>query len=356
MSRVMQVPLRILDRQWRQMVWPLDRPPVKPRQVIVDLTDRCYFRCVTCDKWRLKETPPEMDTEQWRAALAALQQWLGPFHLSISGGEPLLRQDVFDLISQVFGYGGTINLMTNGWQVDETMARKLVRAGLSNLTLSLNGLQAETHDRTRGMPGSHARIMAAVEHFKRARREAQRDPPPTLSLNVILAGYNAGELPDLVRWAEETGIDAVGLQPLADVAAYQPYAALDEDEMLRTVPLPVEHELYQNGGGREVQKTLDELVRLKKQGYPIFNSVRQLQLMRYYFEGDPRLTRKRCTVGLNNFLIDPYGAVRLCYTMQPVGHIRNEPPQEIWHGRRAMEVRRQIRSCEAGCRLLNCNY
>ena len=354
MNRIIEIPLRVLDRGRRAAVWPLDRPPVKPRQVIVDVTDRCYFRCNTCDKWRVKETPPELAAAQWQSALAALHDWLGPFHLSISGGEPLLRPDVFDLISQVATYGGSSNLMTNGWQVDAEMAQRLVRAGLSNLTLSLNGHRPETHDRTRGMPGSHARIMAAVAHFNEARRRAPHRP--TLSLNVIVAGYNAAELPDLVRWARDAGIDAVGLQPLADVTSYQPYATLGPDEQFRSVPIPVTHELYDNGHGGAVEQALDELIALKQEGFPILNPVSQLQLMHFYFRNDPRLAERRCYVGLNNFLIDPYGAVRLCYTMQPVGDILRQAPRAIWEGERAQAVRRQIRSCEAGCRLLNCNY
>lgn len=345
-----------VDTRWRRAVWPLDQPPVKPRQVIIDITDRCYFRCITCDKWRLKKTPPEMETVTWLAVMDRLHAWLGPFHLSISGGEPLLRHDVFDLIARVHAYGGTINLMTNGWQVDAATAEKLVAAGLTNLTLSLNGLRAETHDRTRGVPGSHARVLAAADHFNRVRQQASRTPAPTLSLNVIVAGYNARELPDLVRWAQDAGIDAVGLQPLADVTSYQPYAALEPDDQFRQVPIPVSHTLYQDGDGQGMEQALDELIALKEQGYPILNPVRQLDLMRLYFRSDPRLAQTRCYVGLNNFLIDPYGSVRLCYTMQPVGDIRTERPQAIWEGERAAAVRQQVRACEAGCRLLNCNY
>jgi MoaA/NifB/PqqE/SkfB family radical SAM enzyme len=347
---------RVADRQVRRLVWPLDRPPVKPRQVIVDITDRCYFRCVTCDKWRTKETPPELDTAAWQATLTALYEWLGPFHLSISGGEPLLREDVFALIAQVAGYGGSSNLMTNGWQVDAAMAQRLVAAGLGNLTLSLNGMEAATHDRTRGMAGSHARILAAVDHFQRARAAQPAARRPTLSLNVIIAGDNAGELPALVRWAQEVGIDAVGLQPLVDVTNYQPYAGLADATQARAVPLPPPGLLFgDNGDDAALLRCLEELIALKRAGYPILNTERQLREIGFYFSGDVRLQQRGCFVGLNNFLIDPYGGVRLCYTMQVVGDVRDEAPRAIWEGARAAAVRRQVRACAAGCRILNCN-
>jgi MoaA/NifB/PqqE/SkfB family radical SAM enzyme len=337
----------------RQAAWPLDAPPVRPRQVIVDLTDRCYFRCVSCDKWRTRATPPELATAGWRAALRALRAWLGPFHLSISGGEPLLRPDLLELIADASSLGCTINLMTNGWQVDAARARGLVAAGLTNLTLSLNGLRPETHDASRGMPGSHARIVAAVDHFNRARGARRL---PTLSLNVIVAGYNARELPDLVRWAREAPVDAVGLQPLVDIANYQPYGDRRRAPAQPELAPPRDSPLWAAPDG-ELPAALDELIALKRAGYPILNTVPHLDLVRTYFTGQGTATaRSRCYVGLNSFLIDPYGGVRLCYTLPAVGNILDESPGALWAGARARAVRRQVRACALGCRLLNCNY
>jgi MoaA/NifB/PqqE/SkfB family radical SAM enzyme len=206
------------------------------------------------------------------------------------------------------------------------------------------------------MAGSHARVLAAVAHFQRARRELPPARRPTLSLNVIVTGDNAPELPVLVRWAREVGIDAVGLQPLVDVSSYQPYAALVDATQARAVHMPPAALLHgNNGDGAVMADTLDELVVLKRAGYPILNTERQLRAIGYYFAGDPRLQKRGCFVGLNNFLIDPYGGVRLCYTMQVVGDVRQEAPRAIWEGARAAAVRRQVRACRAGCRILNCN-
>ncbi|MBN1285541.1 MAG: radical SAM protein [Anaerolineae bacterium] len=340
---------RVLDGLVRRLVWPWDRPPVKPRQVIIDITDRCYFRCITCDRWQVdaaRAASRELSTAAWQHVFRVLRAWLGPFHLSISGGEPLVREDILDLIASASGLGCTINMMSNGWQVDAHTAAALVRAGLGNLTLSLNGSSAETHDVTRGRPGSYARVAAAVEHFNRARVAVF--PSPTLSLNVIAAGYNAHELPDLVRWAHGAGIDAVGVQPLA--ANYRPYE-LGETPAGEPAP-PVGHPLWRG----EIDAAIGELIDLKRQGYPVLNPVRQLALMRTYFANGGSLPRARCYVGLDNFLIDPYGMVRLCYEMGAIGDIRVALPRDIWYGALAASVRRRIRVCGRGCRVLGCNY
>ncbi|MCZ7545227.1 MAG: radical SAM protein [Anaerolineae bacterium] len=339
-----------LDEAARRAAWRLDRPPVKPRQVIVDITDRCFFRCITCDKWRTHHTPPELTTDEWRDALARLHAWLGSFHLSISGGEPLLRKDLLDIIAAASARDCTTNLMSNGWLVDDAMATGLVRAGLGNLTLSLNGFRPETHDLTRGVAGSYARLMAGIEAFNRAR--GGRQPAPTLSLNGILSGHNAGEIPDLVRWARTAGVDAVAVQPLVDVANYQPYS---QPARTFTAGWEGDNPLW-GGEAGQFARVLDTLIDLRRAGYPVLNTPRQLELMKGYFDAPGAPPAGRCHVGVNNFLIDPYGGVRLCYTMDVVGDIRADAPAAIWWSAAAARVRAGIRSCRMGCWLLNCNY
>lgn len=340
----------LADHAQRRLAWHAARPRVGPRQVIVDLTDRCFFRCPTCDKWKLTDAPGELTTAEWCAALARLREWLGPYHVSLSGGEPLLRADVYDLIAFARARGISTNLMTNGWLVDADVARRLVAAGLDNLTFSLNALDPETHDRTRGMPGSHARLVAGIAHAQEARTAAGR--PMTVCLNTIVAPATAEDLPALVRWASEQGIDAVGLQPLVDVALYQPYAAAVEPAGSGG---PNDQALWA-GDPLAVVNAVEELIALKVSGYPILATERQLRLIGAHLLDPQGTPATPCYVGVNDLLVDPYGGVRLCYAMEPIGDIRTDAPAAIWHSPAAARVRPQVRACRRACRLLNCNY
>lgn len=340
----------IADHARRRLAWHADRPGVGPRQVIVDLTDRCFFRCPTCDKWKLTDAPGELTTAEWCAALGRLRDWLGPYHLSLSGGEPLLRADVYDLIAFAHARGITTNLMTNGWLVDADVARRLVAAGFDNLTFSLNALDPETHDRTRGMPGSHARLVAGIAHAQEARAAAGR--PMTVCLNTIVAPATAAGLPALVRWAREQGIDAVGLQPLVDVALYQPYAAA----VVQARSSSTEDSPLWAGDPRRIADAIAELTALKAAGFPILATERQLRLIGAHLLDPQGTPATPCYVGVNDLLVDPYGAVRLCYAMEPIGDIRTDAPAAIWGSHAAVRVRAQVRACQRACRLLNCNY
>jgi len=248
--------------------------------------------------------------------------------------------------------------MSNAWALDRPMAEMLVAAGLSNLTLSLNGMRPETHDMTRGVPGSHARVVAAVDHFNRGRRG--RMSLISLSLNVIVADFNAAELPELVRWAQQVGIDAVGFQPVMDISNYQPYSAIRAEKLdwpdARSQPgHPAKASGPMTFGTTAMAPVLEELIALKTAGYPILNSATQLRMVQRYFAQDGRLPAGRCRVGINNFLIDPHGEVRLCYLQPPIGELCCSSPREIWLNDRAAAARRAIGRCRRECRLLNCN-
>ena len=340
----------LADHARRRLAWHADRPGVGPRQVIVDLTDRCFFRCSTCDKWKLTEAPGELTAAEWCAALGRLRDWLGPYHLSLSGGEPLLRADVYDLIAFAHARGISTNLMTNGWLVGADVARRLVAAGLDNLTFSLNALDAETHDRTRGMPGSHARLVAGIALAQEARAAAGQ--PMTVCLNTIVAPATAAGLPALVRWARAQDIDAVGLQPLVDVALYQPFTAA----LAPAGSVGPDDQSLWAGDPRAVADAVTELIALKAAGFPILATEQQLHLIGAHLLDPQGTPATPCYVGVNDLLVDPYGGVRLCYAMERIGDIRANAPAPIWHSPAAVRVRAQVRACHRACRLLNCNY
>jgi MoaA/NifB/PqqE/SkfB family radical SAM enzyme len=347
----------------RRLAYHIGWPGLGPRQVIADITDHCFFRCVTCDKWKSSNSSEEMSTQDWLDILQRLFDWLGSYHLSISGGEPLCRDDICQIVAFARDHAITTNLMTNGWLVDANMARALVNAGLNNLTFSLNSFESETHDRTRGVVGSHARVVAGIDHAKEARTAGRANM--TVSLNVIVTAATVAEMPALVRWAWQIGLNAVGLQPLMDVALYQPYVCQPERAETSVSPelkaKDVETEKVsiselRLGDQRKIVEAIEELAALKKQRAPILNSARQLRMLGAYLREQKSAPAMRCTVGHDSLLIDPYGHARLCYRMEPIGDIRDEQPAILWTSPVATRVRTRIRACRQGCSLLNCNY
>jgi radical SAM protein with 4Fe4S-binding SPASM domain len=71
---------------------------------------------------------------------------------------------------------------------------------------------------------------------------------------------------------------------------------------------------------------------------------------------DPDILNMPCKIGHKNFLVDPFGNVRICSLMEPIGNLRDELPGKIWNSEKARNQRRKIRECTKPCRLLTCTF
>ena len=104
-------------------------------------------------------------------------------------------------------------------------------------------------------------------------------------------------------------------------------------------------------------EVVDKLIEMKQAGHSIYNSYEQLKAMKIFFNNpDDILKQIICDVGSTNFAIDPYGDVRLCFNMQPVGNIKESLPEQIWVNEKSKICRQMTKSCKMYCRMLNCNF
>jgi MoaA/NifB/PqqE/SkfB family radical SAM enzyme len=78
--------------------------------------------------------------------------------------------------------------------------------------------------------------------------------------------------------------------------------------------------------------------------------------MKQYFRSPTTLPGYKCLVGETNLAISPYGEVRLCYQMEPVGNVRESPLRSLWSGTPAIALRGVIDGCRRSCSIMNCNY
>jgi radical SAM protein len=176
---------------------PFDRAPFI---VIWETTRACALACVhyraEANPWR---DPRELTTVEGRALMDRVAAFDDPPPLLVlTGGDPLRRPDVVDLVAYGAGRGLSVSLTPSGTAaVTEERLRALRDAGLARLAVSLDGATAEAHDAFRGVAGSHRHTLRIVE-----RAHALGLP---LQLNTTVCRRTAGELPALVRQVEELG-------------------------------------------------------------------------------------------------------------------------------------------------------
>jgi len=140
--------------------------PSKPLDVICEISYVCNLECPTCFRWTAKPDEHELTADQWKTALTRLKQWLGTFNLTFTGGEPFLRKDILEIFRFAADNGIVTGVVSNGSLIDKELARKIVASGLDGLTLSLNSMVPEIHNKTRGTNGAFNEVMRAIDNMQ----------------------------------------------------------------------------------------------------------------------------------------------------------------------------------------------
>jgi heme d1 biosynthesis radical SAM protein NirJ len=179
---------------------PLVAPARKPPGPVVvwNLIRRCNLNCLHCYSTSADvDFKGELNTVE---ALAVLEQ-LRAAHvpaLILSGGEPLLRPDLYDIAARAKELGLHLSLSSNGTLLTDDHARRLAQTGFDYVGISLDGLQA-THDQFRRHVDAFAEALAGI---RRARDTGLR-----VGVRMTLTEHNAAELPAVVALTEAEGID-----------------------------------------------------------------------------------------------------------------------------------------------------
>jgi MoaA/NifB/PqqE/SkfB family radical SAM enzyme len=182
--------------------------------VKLELTHACNLRCGFCYTDSPRHTvarTPEMSDEQWRAIVDEAIE-LGALEAVVTGGEPLLRRDLtLEVVERLDRAGVGVTLNTNGWFVDDDVADRLGACrGLSTF-ISLDGATSGTHDESRGVPGSWARGVAAMD------RLLARDVP--VRIVHVVTPDTEHETEALIELGRELGVTSVQMTPVVPTGA-----------------------------------------------------------------------------------------------------------------------------------------
>jgi heme d1 biosynthesis radical SAM protein NirJ len=173
--------------------------------VIWNLVRRCNLCCEHCYSISADiDFPGELTTAEVYHALDDLKAFGVPV-LILSGGEPLLRLDLFEIAARAKSLGLYVALSTNGTLIDEPAARRIAATGFDYVGISLDGTEA-THDRFRRMQGGYR---AALDGIRLCREQGVK-----LGLRFTLTQRNAPELPAMLDLLDQEGIDKFYLSHL----------------------------------------------------------------------------------------------------------------------------------------------
>ena len=318
----------------------------KPSSFSFNNPQRCQSRCITCNAW---ETPSsvmenELTTQEWKDIIQKIHNWVGDYAFIFSGGEPLLRDDIFEIAQFAKSIGVTPDIITNGLALsNKELLEKLVRSDFRTVTFSLNAIEnPRLHIESRGREDSFKKTVDAIQNFNYLNKKLNMGK--WISLSMVVMPSNLSEIKPMAEFAKSEGIGIC-------------YQLLDNGDAF--IP-PPEAMLPSGGFSCEItDKALDAInlmVELKKQGFPIYNGDPQLEAFKTLVTNPSDISNLVCQVGYNNFSIDPYGYVRICFCFDHIGNLRDELPEKLWVNEKAFDLRNKIASCTRKCKLLNCNF
>ncbi len=242
----------------------------------LEVTKRCNARCDFCDYW--KEKPPdEMDD------YVCVVKKLNPLSVSLTGGEPLLRKDLEEIIHRLrknFGFL-YISLITNGMLLTYKRGLRLWDAGLNELSISLDYLD-KRHDDTRKLPGLTAHILEIAPQLARAGVD--------MCFNVVIKKGNLEEVPNIIEWAAERGIKV-------SLSTYNWWRTNNKKHVVG-------------------QEQKEDLLRLISRIKELKNRLGNVVTSDYYLDRIPLFFEKGgvpgCTAGLNWVQVTPDGMIKRC--------------------------------------------
>ncbi|HNS19432.1 MAG TPA: radical SAM protein [Sedimentisphaerales bacterium] len=169
----------------------------RPRLLALEVTRRCRFNCRHCraDADRLARED-ELNTEQWTRILDSIAAY-EKCVIILTGGEPMERADIYDLIRHGRGLGLRMVMATCGYAIDDESLSLLREAGVMALSFSLDGATAETHDAFRRTPGAFDTVVRAADSARWADMRFQ--------INTTITRSNLAEVPVIAELARRLG-------------------------------------------------------------------------------------------------------------------------------------------------------
>lgn len=284
------------------------------------VTSRCNARCPTC-LWR-DTTTFELDAAAVGGLYAEASR-MGIAHLVVWGGEPLLRDDLPEILRMAKRCGLYTTLITNGWLAPARWPE--VRDHVDALMLSVDEV-GPAHDRIRGLPGLFERLNDFATALQ---SESSR---PTLLVNTVLSRLNRGALPRVAATARRWG---AGLY----------VCPMETGEMVGGAFVPSRAHLALPAS--ELRKAARQARELKARGYPILATRAYLDLL----ERDPALGGYRCRFPNAVLTVAADGAIRDCRRhdrpLDDVTRLRasGAPLSSVLQSARRRELVKEAASC-----------
>jgi len=316
----------------------------EPKWIAWEITRRCNLRCVHCRSSSQEEIQghPDFSTEEGFRLLDDIASYAKPV-IVLSGGEPLMREDVFEIAKHGTDLGLRMCLATNGTRVDEEVCKNIKASGIRIVSMSLDGASEEVHDDFRSQKGAFAGTINAAKLFKK--HDIQ------FIINSSFTKRNQEDIPKVYKLAKELGATAWYMFMIVPTGR-------GEDIMNELISKEDYEEILD--WHYEMEKHEDDML-VRPTCAPHYYRV----VLQKNKETDDKLKRrnlkfstggaKGCLAGQLICLIDVDGNVLPCsYFPKSAGNVREQSFKDIWENSELFKSLRDFKSYKGRCG--SCEY
>ncbi len=287
---------------------PISAAPIQEKYVPLvlswNVTLKCNLKCSHCyiNAKEAKMTD-ELSTDAAKMLIHQITEVSRPL-LILSGGEPMLREDIYEIIRYGADHGLNMGMGSNGMLIDDEVALKLKEAGMGTVAISLDSSVPERHDEFRGIKGCWDCAIRAIKALKKAGIQTQ--------INCTVTQQNYDEVDDIMSLAESLGVDNFHLFFLVPTGR-----GTDLED--------ITPQMYEEMIKNTLVKTTKYRLNVKPSCVPQFMRVAKDQGI------DMSRWVRGCMAGLYYCRIYPSGEVTPCpYMPVSLGNIREKSFKDIW--------------------------
>ncbi len=327
-----------------------------------NLTQRCNLLCAHCYMSAFSGADPsqELTTEECRRVIDEIAQVNPNVFLILTGGEPLLRKDLFDIAAYAAEKEFTVVLGTNGILLREKQARLMRQHGIQGASISLDSTDPAKHDTFRRLPGAYQGAIRATE--------ALRAEGLDFSIHTSVTSWNLAEIPGMIDLAKSLGARVLNLFFLVRTGRGQDLTDITPEQYEQLLTYLARVQGVGNGGGSqptEATSTFDRpedpwSVPAGRSGDLIIRAKCAPHFRRIIYTLDPtspllkNYAHGSCPAGKHYCRIMPEGDVTPCpYMPVSAGNVRRDSFRAIWEG---AQVLNDLRDPRLGGRCGACEF
>ena len=320
-----------------------------------DITTRCNLNCSFCYFKNSMNKSRDLTTDEVVNFLNTLKK--GTF-LVLSGGEPFIRKDIFQIIRRAKENKLKVGLFTNGLLLNSGKCEEIVNSGLDQILFSIHGLP-HYHDNLTGVKGATDKIMENIALLKSKSKKNK----PDIYISCTVTEENVEDIDKLSSLAESLNIDGFKIEHLN----FSPRECMEkhEDESRRFFGDgngPELHTYEREYFGSEFSGKIDRLNRfIYKKNF--FKSlflkpvIEGSEITEWYCGDEENLCKKKCPYILNSLYIFPDGSVHPCqFYRYSLGNIKDTHIYDIWNSQKLKLFREALKDkllpgCYRCCKL-----